>query len=284
MDETLKELAVDLAVIHEALERAEVIERQLGVYWREFEAERDQLKARLEAARRRSGRDGEGGEGMKLHIWTDEVSYLAVCHADSVADAREMLALEVGGQDGSCPERAKAWKGISENTSAPYNGRVAAFCLSDSAEVREQLAYSEKVCAERDAANARCVALEAELAEARQWKAKWETCEKWRKAYQEAKGELFAMGGEIAEASIQHLPCNEAAVDRWFRAEYVHKSAFDSVTAELAEARKDGERRAACMTRVHTIASRQREAPADINDSVALVRICTEIEAARGTR
>lgn len=100
---------------------------------------------------------------MKLHIWTDEVSYLAVCHADSVADAREMLAVEVGGQDGSCPERAKAWKDISENNSAPYNGRVAAFCLSDSAEVREQLAYSEKVCAERDASRARITELEAAL-------------------------------------------------------------------------------------------------------------------------
>lgn len=104
---------------------------------------------------------------MKLHIWTDEVSYLAVCHADSVADAREMLAVEVGGQDGSCPERAKAWKDISENTSAPYTGRVAAFCLSDSAEVREQFAYSEKVCAERDASRARIAELETELAESR---------------------------------------------------------------------------------------------------------------------
>jgi hypothetical protein len=105
---------------------------------------------------------------MKLHIWTDETSYLAVCHAESVAEAREMLEIEVGGGDGSCPERAKAWRDISENTSAPYNGRVAAFCLSDSAEVREQLVYSEKVCAQRDTLRAKIASLEAELAEARE--------------------------------------------------------------------------------------------------------------------
>ena len=105
---------------------------------------------------------------MRLHIWTDETSYLAVCHAESVAEARKMLEIEVGGNDGSCPGRAKAWRDISENTSAPYNGRVAAFCLSASAEVREQLAYSEKVCAERDALRAKVVELEAALAEARE--------------------------------------------------------------------------------------------------------------------
>jgi len=48
MHETLKELAGELAVIHEALERAEVIERQLPAYLRELEAERDQLRAEVE--------------------------------------------------------------------------------------------------------------------------------------------------------------------------------------------------------------------------------------------
>ena len=50
MEQTLKELAGDLQVIHESLERAEVIERQLGVYWREFAEERDQLRAEVETA------------------------------------------------------------------------------------------------------------------------------------------------------------------------------------------------------------------------------------------
>ena len=47
MRETLRELAGELSVIHEALERAEVIERQLPAYLREIEAERDQLRAEL---------------------------------------------------------------------------------------------------------------------------------------------------------------------------------------------------------------------------------------------
>lgn len=50
MHETLKELSAELAVLHESLERAEAVERQIGVYWREFEAERDQLRAQLETA------------------------------------------------------------------------------------------------------------------------------------------------------------------------------------------------------------------------------------------
>ena len=52
MEQTLKELAGDLQVIHESLERAEAVERQLGVYWREFEAERDQLRATVAGLRR----------------------------------------------------------------------------------------------------------------------------------------------------------------------------------------------------------------------------------------
>jgi len=88
----------------------------------------------------------------------------------------------------------------------------------------------------------RITKLEAELAEARQWKDKWETCEKWRKFYQEAKGKLYAMGGEVAEACWNHMPCNEAQIDQWFRGEFVYKEAYDRVGAELEAARKDSER------------------------------------------
>jgi len=121
---------------------------------------------------------------------------------------------------------------------------------------RAHAVYAADLALDLRDARARIVALESELAEARKWKAKWETCEKWRKAYQEAKGELFAMGGEIAEAAIQHMPCNEATVDRWFRAEYVHKTAFDAITAELAEARKDGERLDWLASRTHWVDER----------------------------
>ena len=102
-----------------------------------------------------------------------------------------------------------------------------------------RLAEFEQYARELTAANRR---LEAELAEARQWKEKWETCEKWRKFYQEAKGKLYAMGGEVAEACWNNMPCNESQVDQWFRAEFVYKAAYDRVSSELAEARAMGDR------------------------------------------
>jgi Asp-tRNA(Asn)/Glu-tRNA(Gln) amidotransferase C subunit len=54
MRETLKELAGDLQMIHQFLEQSEAVERQLGQYWREHEAERDQLRAEVERLRGQS--------------------------------------------------------------------------------------------------------------------------------------------------------------------------------------------------------------------------------------
>jgi chromosome segregation ATPase len=51
MHETLKELTAELAVLHESLERAEVIERQLPAYLREIEAERDEAIAERDRLR-----------------------------------------------------------------------------------------------------------------------------------------------------------------------------------------------------------------------------------------
>lgn len=82
---------------------------------------------------------------MKLFIWTDEVSYTAFAHAESVAEARKLLIPEIGGYDGSCMERAKARKSVDESTPAIYVGRTSGFRLSDSAEVRELEAYLEKL-------------------------------------------------------------------------------------------------------------------------------------------
>ena len=105
---------------------------------------------------------------MKLFIWTDEVSYTAFAHCASVAEAREFLKDEIGGYDGSCPERTKARLAVEESTPVIYNNRIAGFQLSDSAELREQEAHSY-------ALSVQCDALRAELAEARERLAEVET-------------------------------------------------------------------------------------------------------------
>lgn len=82
---------------------------------------------------------------MKLFIWTDEHSYTAFAHCDTVAEARNLLRPQIGGYDGSCPERAKARKYVDEFTPAVYNGRVADFRLSASAEATENMEYADKL-------------------------------------------------------------------------------------------------------------------------------------------
>lgn len=109
---------------------------------------------------------------MKLHIWTDRFSYLAVAHADSVSEARELLLKESDlgeSGDGSCPERDKARRAILGETSAVYAGRVAEFSLSDNAQLREQEEYSEKLHQQIAARDRRIAELEASLKEVDKW-------------------------------------------------------------------------------------------------------------------
>jgi hypothetical protein len=58
---------------------------------------------------------------------------------------------------------------------------------------------------------------------------------KWRKSYQDGKGELYSKGGVIAEAAMECLPCNEAGVDQFFRKNYVHADAYATLRAERDE-------------------------------------------------
>ncbi len=103
---------------------------------------------------------------MKLHIWTDRFSYLAVAHADSVSKARELLLKESDlgeSGDGSCPERDRARRAILSETSSVYVGRVAEFSLSDNAQLREQEDNSEKLYQQIAAKDRRIAELEAAL-------------------------------------------------------------------------------------------------------------------------
>ena len=77
MQETLKELAVELAVIHESLERAEAVER------REFAEERDQLRAEVERLR---------GENLKSRL----VGVVDGFEAGASSEVKELEATVAG--------------------------------------------------------------------------------------------------------------------------------------------------------------------------------------------
>ena len=123
MHETLKELAGELAVIHEALERAEVIERQLPAYLRELEAERDQLRAEVERLRVR-------GDDFRTEMVATALDHAAATARAEAAEARaEDLrgALEAG--------RADRWAATVGNTEtdafSPSPWVIAAEALID---------------------------------------------------------------------------------------------------------------------------------------------------------
>ena len=103
---------------------------------------------------------------MKLYIWTDRLSYLAIAHTTDVAAARKLMleTSDIGESgDGSCPERDRARKTILEETPAVYYGEIAEFSLSDSAELREQEKYSEALYQQTTAKDRRIAELEAAL-------------------------------------------------------------------------------------------------------------------------
>lgn len=103
---------------------------------------------------------------MKMFIWSDRFSYLAVAHADSVTKARDLLLSEMGESgDGSCPERDNARKIILNQTPEIFVGPAAEFALTDSAELREMESYASRMAHENEALRAQV----ARLTEALNW-------------------------------------------------------------------------------------------------------------------
>lgn len=103
---------------------------------------------------------------MKLHIWTDRVSYLAIAHANNVAAARKLIleTSDLGESgDGSCPERDRTRGTILGETPSIYCGEIAEFSLSDSAALREQEEHSETLRQQIAAKDRRIAELEAAL-------------------------------------------------------------------------------------------------------------------------
>ena len=83
----------------------------------------NQYRAQLAAL----GPETEAETGAhKLFVWTDHCIFAAVAHAKTVAQARELIEGEdLGGHDGSCPERVAARKMIYGETPGIYRGGQA---------------------------------------------------------------------------------------------------------------------------------------------------------------
>ena len=98
-----------------------------------------------------------------MYVWHVHPSFLAVAQANSVEEARAaVLRSDLGESgDGSCPERDKAREFVLTNTPAIWYEVNAEFVLTDSAELREQEDYSQKLFK-------RVSQLEADLAAARE--------------------------------------------------------------------------------------------------------------------
>jgi hypothetical protein len=80
---------------------------------------------------------------MKMFVWSDRFSFLAVAQAESVESARDKMLKEIGegGGDGSCPERDRARGIVKGNTPNIWLGANAEFTLTDAAESRESVIW-----------------------------------------------------------------------------------------------------------------------------------------------
>lgn len=88
---------------------------------------------------------------MHMYVWSDEVSFMAIAQADSVQKARILVLDQIGTDDGSCPEQAKARRMVEKVNPSIWYGNNAEFCLRDSAEAREQEAYASTLFAQNEA-------------------------------------------------------------------------------------------------------------------------------------
>lgn len=92
----------------------------------------------------------QAARAYHMYVWYDSLAYIAVAQARSVDEARALVLPEIGGGDGSCPEREKASKCVRETTPVIWHGANAEFVLTDSAEQREQADFYEKKLAAAD--------------------------------------------------------------------------------------------------------------------------------------
>lgn len=124
-----------------------------------------------------------------MYVWTKEPFFYSVAQAESVGEARQLMLDEIGSGDGSCPEREKAATWVREQSPYIFHRENATFGLTDSAEIAEMSAYTEKLQAKLKAAEEQRDRAERERDE---WK---HTFEMYRSAW------LRSIGGVIVRKS-----------------------------------------------------------------------------------
>lgn len=84
---------------------------------------------------------------MRMYVWSRKPFFIAVAQARIVAEARILVLAQIESRedDASCPERAAAIRFINANTPEIWFGPNAEFALTDSAELREEEAQSERL-------------------------------------------------------------------------------------------------------------------------------------------
>lgn len=82
---------------------------------------------------------------MRMYVWSVKPKWLAVAHASSVAEARDLLLSQdqIGESgDGPCVVRETARKYVTEHEPTHWMGPNGEFALTSSAELEEQEEYS----------------------------------------------------------------------------------------------------------------------------------------------
>ena len=160
MHETLKELTAELAVLHESLERAEVIERQLPKYLWEIEADLDAATDRAEAAEKDSA--ACRAEYRDLFAKSGAMSDKLIAAESTVAGLRRALADIQRNDLGRTIAHSIATTALAA-TPAEHERRIKSEALREMARLFMATAKSDLSYHNRDLAARFCNAAASEL-------------------------------------------------------------------------------------------------------------------------
>ena len=68
---------------------------------------------------------------MNVYIWNDHHSRMAIAHANTVKEARDMLLDEIWTTDGSCPVRNELIRAIKSINPTIFRGNVCEFAIDE---------------------------------------------------------------------------------------------------------------------------------------------------------